>query len=130
MRGGNNMASRRMFSDVIVRSDEFLRMPASSRCLYYDLMMETDDDGFVNNPVAVMRISGATNNDLKRLITSGFIYKINVGLVLIRHFKTQNAIQPSRKKPSKFSNHLNKYQTDEINAYQKIDKISLFNTTE
>lgn len=113
------MASRRMFADIIVRSDAFLRQPASTRCLYYDLMMETDDEGFVNNPDTVIRISNATKNDLKRLISNGFIYRINIGLILIRHFKTQNSIQPSKKKTSKFANHLKKYQLDDVNAYQK-----------
>ena len=39
------MAERRMFSKSVIGSARFLRMPASSRLLYYDLGMQADDDG-------------------------------------------------------------------------------------
>lgn len=119
------MASRRMFAEIIIRSDAFLRLPASTRCLYFDLMMETDDDGFINNPEMVIRISNAKKSDLTRLITTGFVYRINKGLVLIKHFKTQNSIQPSRKKQSKFAKYLKRYQLDDVNAYQLIKQKGL-----
>ena len=41
------MAKRRMFSQGITGSGAFLKMPSSSRLLYYDLGMSADDDGIV-----------------------------------------------------------------------------------
>ena len=60
------MAERRMFAKAIVGSARFLRMPATSRLLYYDLGMAADDDG-VAEAFSVMRITGATDDDLRVL---------------------------------------------------------------
>ena len=56
------MADKRMFSIKIVDSDLFLDMPLSSQCLYFHLSMRADDD------------------DLKILITKGFVLSFKEGL--------------------------------------------------
>ena len=53
------MAQRRMFNKSITNSSKFLKMPMSSRLLYYDLGMNADDDGFVEH-FMVLRMTGAT----------------------------------------------------------------------
>ena len=62
------MAERRMMAKSIILSDAFLDMPASSRCLYFTLLIEADDDGFVNNPRSIMRQCGACDDDMKILL--------------------------------------------------------------
>ena len=57
------MAERRMFARSIIGSARFLRMPPTSRLLYYDLGMQADDDGVVE-AFAVMRTTGATEDTL------------------------------------------------------------------
>ena len=59
------MAERRMFAKTIIDSDAFLDMPTSARLLYYDLGMRADDDGFVNSPKKIMRIVGASEDEIK-----------------------------------------------------------------
>ena len=49
------MARRRMFSKDIVVTDKFITMPTTSRCLYFELAMQADDDGFVRNPKGVAK---------------------------------------------------------------------------
>jgi len=61
------MAERRMFAKTIIDSDAFLDMPTSTRLLYYDLCMRADDDGFVNSPKKIMKMTGASDDDLKLL---------------------------------------------------------------
>ena len=58
------MAERRMFAKSITGSARFLRMPVSSRLLYYDLGMAADDDGIVE-AFSILRLSGATEDDLR-----------------------------------------------------------------
>ena len=58
------MAQRRMFPIKIIDSAKFLKMPVSSRLLYYDLGMRADDDGVVE-AFNVIRMTGATEDDLK-----------------------------------------------------------------
>ena len=71
-----------MFSKSVIGSARFLRMPASSRLLYYDLGMQADDDGIVE-AFAVMRTTGATEDDLQILASKGFVKVLNKNLVTI-----------------------------------------------
>lgn len=94
------MAERRMFAKAIIGSARFLRMPATSRLLYYDLGMEADDDGCVE-AFAVMRKTGANDDDLRVLVSKGFVRVLNEDLVsLIIDWKTNNYIQKDRYHPS------------------------------
>ena len=53
------MAKRRMFSPgITIDSDAFGDMPHDSQLLYFYLALRADDDGFVANPKAVMRMGG------------------------------------------------------------------------
>ena len=60
------MAQKRMFSNLVVGSDDFLEMPDSSQNLYFHLSMQADDDGFVDNWKSIMRMTGKKEDDLKR----------------------------------------------------------------
>lgn len=96
------MAERRMFARSIVDSDAFLDMPISARLLYYDLGMAGDDDGFVGSPRKIMRMVGATEDDMKLLIAKQFIIPFDSGIVVIRHWKTHNYIRGDRYKPTQY----------------------------
>lgn len=94
------MAERRMFAKAIIGSARFLRMPATSRLLYYDLGMDADDDGCVE-AFAVLRKTGANDDDLRVLVSKGFVRILNEDLVsLILDWKTNNYIQKDRYHPS------------------------------
>ena len=90
------MAKRRMFSNTICRSDDFLDMPCSTRCLYFHLGMEADDDGFVNSPKSIVRLCGCSQDDLKVLISKGFIIPFPSGIIAITAWKQNNYIQKDR----------------------------------
>ena len=75
------MAVRRMFSVNIVNSDAFLELPAGAQALYFHLNMRADDDGFVNSPRGVMRMAGAAEADLQRLIDKGYLLPFDNGVV-------------------------------------------------
>ena len=90
------MASRRMFSKSITETDAFLDMPASSRALYFHLGMNADDDGFVDSPRRIMRASGATEDDMRVLVSKRYVILFDTGIVVIRHWKMHNYIQKDR----------------------------------
>ncbi len=94
------MAERRMFAKSIIDSDMFIDMPTSSRLLYYDLSMRADDDGFVNSPKKIMRMTGASDDDLKMLVAKSFLIPFESGVVVIKHWKIHNYIQNDRYKPT------------------------------
>lgn len=81
-----------MFSPDIVASDAFLEMPTSSRELYFQLGMYADDDGFVS-PRKIMRMIGASDDDLKVLIGKRFLLVFETGVVVIKHWLIHNLIR-------------------------------------
>ena len=94
------MAERRMFAKSIIGSARFLRMPPSSRLLYYDLGMYADDDGVVE-AFSVMRQTGATEDDLRVLVSKGFVRVLNDDLVsYIMDWSVNNSIRKDRYHPS------------------------------
>ena len=111
------MAERRMFAKTIVTSDAFLDMPATSRSLYMLLCILADDDGFVNAPRSIMRMSGATDDDFRLLIAKRFILTFESGVVVIKHWKIHNLIQKDRYKETKYLDEKATLALDENNAY-------------
>lgn len=94
------MAERRMFAKSIINSGRFLKMPPTSRLLYYDLGMMADDDGIVE-AFSVMAQTHATEDDLRVLVAKGYIRILNEDLVsLICDWKTNNSIRGDRYHPS------------------------------
>lgn len=81
-----------MFSADIVASDAFLEMPTSTRELYFQLGMYADDDGFVN-PKKIMRMVGASDDDLKVLLGKRFLLLFQSGVVVIKHWLIHNLIR-------------------------------------
>lgn len=91
------MAQRRMFSQRIVESARFLKMPPSTQCLYFHLGIHADDDGVVEG-YNVMKQTGSTEDDLKILAAKGLITVLNADLVTyINDWKENNRIRPDRK---------------------------------
>ena len=86
------MAQRRMFSQKIVGSDAFVEMPVSARELYFQLGMYADDDGFIN-PKKIIRMIGASDDDLKILLAKRFLLPFENGVVVIKHWIINNLIR-------------------------------------
>lgn len=97
------MAQRRMFSKAVVNSARFLRMPQTSRLLYYDLGMAADDDGIVE-AFTVIRTTGAAEDDLRVLASRGFVTVLNEDLVsYITDWQQNNQLRRDRYTPSVYA---------------------------
>ena len=93
-----------MFAKSVINSARFLTMPPSSRLLYYDLGMAADDDGVVE-AFTVMRTTGAADDDLRVLVSKGFVSLLNDELVAyITDWSTNNQIRKDRYQPSIYKN--------------------------
>ena len=91
------MAKSRMFSKRLMESARFLKMPASTQCLYFHLGLNADDDGIVE-AYNVMKLVGATEDDLKVLVSKGFVIVLNEDLVTyITDWTENNNIRADRK---------------------------------
>jgi hypothetical protein len=111
------MSDRRMFSKQIIDSDAFLDMPLSTQALYFHLAMRADDDGFVNNPKKIMRMTGSNDDELKVLLTKRFILVFESGVIVIKHWRIHNCIQKDRYKPTVYQNEFSKLKLKENNGY-------------
>lgn len=110
------MAQRRLFSLLIVDSDAFLDMPASSQLLYFHLAMRADDDGFVN-PRKIMRMTAAGSDDLKVLLTKRFVLTFESGVVVIKHWLIHNTIRQDRYKETLYLDEKKLIKVKENGAY-------------
>lgn len=112
------MAERRMFAKSIIDSDAFLDMPVTARLLYYDLSMRADDDGFVNAPKKIMRVIGASQDDLAILATKKFIIPFDNGIVVIKHWRIHNYIRKDTYNETNYKEEKALLELDENKAYR------------
>lgn len=121
------MAERRMFAKTIIDSDAFIDMPVTARLLYYDLGMRADDDGFVNSPRKIMRIIGASLDDLNILCAKKFIIPFSNGVIVVKHWRINNSIQSDRYHETKYTELKAQLELDENKSYRLVDN-SMYTT--
>lgn len=91
------MAERRMFSKRHMSSAKVIKLPVSSRDYYTYLNLFADDDGIVE-AYNVMKITGATEDDLRVLVMKGLVVVLNEDLVAyIVDWREQNKLRADRK---------------------------------
>lgn len=111
------MALRRMFSLTVVDTDRFLEMPSSAQALYFHLGMRADDDGFVSSPRKVVKMTSAANDDLKLLISKGYIIPFESGVCVITDWKQNNYIRSDRYTETIYKSEKALLQSDENSSY-------------
>ncbi len=119
------MAERRMFAKTIIDSDAFLDMPTSARLLYYDLSMRADDDGFINSPKKIIRMTGAAEDDLKVLIIKKFVIPFENGVVVIKHWFIHNYIRKDTYNETPYKQEKAMLLIDENKSYKLISEESV-----
>ena len=90
------MPKKRMFSQDVVSTDDFLDMPASTQALYFHLGMHGDDDGFVASPRRIMSAVGGKARDFKTLAAKGYIIPFDSGVIAIRDWRVNNDLRNDR----------------------------------
>jgi hypothetical protein len=110
-----------MFSPKIVGSDAFLEMPSSTRELYFHLGMYADDDGFIN-PKKIVRMIGASEDDLKVLMAKRFVIPFENGVVVIKHWAVNNLIRKDWYQPTIYEEQRKLLMTKENGVYTEASK--------
>lgn len=111
------MAEKRMFTKKITESDAFLEMPATTQNLYFHLNMEADDDGFVNSPKKIMKLTNATEDDMKLLILKKFVIYFENGIIVIKHWRMHNLLRQDRYHPTQYQEEFKLLTLDSENNY-------------
>lgn len=115
------MAERRMFAKQIIDSDAFLDMPSSTQSLYFHLGMRGDDEGFINNPKKIQRMVGASDDDIKVLISKNFVIPFESGVCVIKHWKIHNYIRNDRLQETVYQDERSKLSIKNNNVYSMTD---------
>ena len=119
------MAERRMFAKTIIDSDAFLDMPVTARLLYYDLGMRADDDGFVNSYKKIMRMIGASADDMNILIAKKFVIPFESGVVVIKHWRINNYLRKDRYNETNYKDEKAMLSVDDIGNYHLINDVGI-----
>lgn len=114
------MAERRMFAKTIIDSDAFLDMPLSTQALYFHLSMRADDDGFINNPKKIQRMLGASDDDLKILLSKKFLIPFESGVCVIKHWRIHNYVRNDRYKKTLYQEEKQHLEIKENGAYTTV----------
>ncbi len=112
------MAERRMMSKKIIHSDMFMDLPATTKNLYFYLMIEADDDGFVNSPKRIQRMIGATDDDSILLVAKKFVITFESGVIVIKHWRMHNYIRSDRHKGTSHTKEMEKLTIKDSLVYQ------------
>ncbi len=107
-----------MMSKKIIHSDAFLDLPSTTQNLYFHLLLEADDEGFVNSPKKIQRFIGASDIDSQLLIDKKFIILFESGVVVIKHWRIHNYIQSDRFKPTSYTEERSKLSIKDNNVYK------------
>lgn len=113
--------ARRMFSPAIVCTDTFIDMPTSTQALYFQLGMAADDDGFVG-PKKIMRMIGATDDELKLLIAKGFVIPFESQVIVMRHWKVNNLVRRDWYRPTIHLEEKSSLKTAESGTYYLVNE--------
>lgn len=112
------MAEKRMFSNKVIGSDSFLEMPDSTQNLYFHLSMYADDDGFVDKPKSIMRMTGKKEDDLKILIAKSFIIPFDTGVVVIKHWRLNNYLRKDRYQETQYTQEKSTLKVSKSGEYE------------
>ncbi|MBM7636228.1 DnaD domain protein [Streptococcus saliviloxodontae] len=104
-------------------TDDFIDLPPTTKVLYFFLILEADDDGFVGNPKTVMRLTGATKEDMKLLIEGKYVLLFNTGVVVITDWAEHNSIRKDRKKDTRFTKEMQQIALVEGGKYQWLSDV-------
>ena len=74
-----------------------------------------------NNPKKIQRMIGATDDDMKVLLTKRFIIAFESGIVVIKHWKMHNYIQADRFKPTPYREERNRLMVKDNKAYKLLE---------
>ena len=102
----------------IIDTDQFLDMPMTAQALYMHLCMRADDDGFVDNPKKIRRMTGSNEDDYKLLMAKQFVIPFESGVCVIKHWRIHNYIQKDRYQATMYQGEIQQLKIDDNGVYR------------
>lgn len=117
------MAKRRMLSTSIIESDRFCNLAPSAQTLYIHLLMNADDDGFVDMWKSLLRYLSIRRPHLEALVDAGFVILFDDDLLLISDWLAHNKIRLDRYNEGRYSDRLDTLILQPNGRYIKASEI-------
>ena len=97
------MAARRMISRKIAEDDRFVDMHPVSKLLYFYLVLNADDDGFVGSVKMINFLTNADQSNYDELLENNLILEpTKNGVYVITDWYAQNKIEPKIYKATEY----------------------------
>ena len=110
------MANRRMFEKSIITSDNFMTLSYTAQILYFHLIANADDDGFIGNIKGVLRMADKTEKDLAELQEAGLVLAVN-RVMVITHWHIHNKVRKDMYNPTQYQAEYDTLIVDKGNVY-------------
>ena len=85
-----------MISAEVCGTDSFLSLKHKEQALYYQLVLATDDDGFISNPLSIARIAGCSKRDIRTLEEKNLVICFPSGTLVIVDWNNVNYLRKDR----------------------------------
>ena len=114
------MAKRRMLATNIIESDSFCSLSTSAQTIYLHLIMNADDDGFVDKWKSLLRYLSVRRTHLDALIDRGFVILLDDDLLLVSDWLVHNKIRLDRYNESRYSDRFDTVEIQPNGRYIKL----------
>ena len=108
-----------MISVDVLGSDKYVRLPFSSQAIYIQMILNADDDGFVDNVESLIRILGIEKKYYRELVNREFVIEFDTGVAAIAHWRKMNKVRADRYCPTDYTKELKSLTVDEKDRYIK-----------
>lgn len=113
------MAKRRMISVDVLGTDKYVCLPFSSQAIYIQMILNADDDGFVDNVESLLRVLGVERKYYRELVGRGFVIEFESGVAVITHWRKMNKVRVDRYCRTDYTKELESLTIDEKDRYSK-----------
>jgi hypothetical protein len=112
------LSNRRMMSRSIIESIKFTELSKMAQLLYFHLLLNTDDYGFVPNPNRILKQLDFDHSEIEELAKSGLLIMFSTGICVITDFYIQNTIRKDREKELLFLDERNLLELNKNKSYR------------
>ena len=114
-----------MLNVSVIESDRFYTLTPSSQALYMHLIMNADDDGFVDMWKNLLRSLSVRRSHLDSLIDAGYVIIFDDDLILISDWLLHNKIRLDRYSEGRYKDRLKTVQIQSNGRYIKASETFL-----
>ena len=112
------MAERRMLSRAIMEEDALISLPAKVVAYYVYIILQADDDGFVDRGKLIRRMLGVREKDARLLVERGYLIPFDSGIMAVAHWHIHNRVRKDTYVPTKYTREMAMLETDKSGIYR------------